>query len=563
MQNVELRELSSLTSKYRAHLIKAQYLTAAEVLLTPAQVLAQRTKLSQFEVNHLLRELSDAVLQQDKTRDQTVAELVERQEELGGGRITLGDPGLDELFGGGVRVGQLTEIAGQSASGKTHLCLQLSLMVQLPPSQGGLSGGALFISSEGTLPSTRLLSLASHLTSSLPLPPPPAGVADPLSSPSQLSPPRSKWDFLDNVYTEKAPDVETLDAVLSYHAPAAIERINGFAVSHTVDPHLVSLSAGDEMPASQFLASHRSAPPRPPLPIRLVILDSIAAPLRPAHEAASAGFYERSKDLAATGDRLKRLAHVYDCAVVVVNQVQDVFERAGSLPLHLISSSPAERPPSPLREHAQSQQPSHMPSPSPLSMPPPAPRSRSHPQSPTTLSRFSSTSTTSASSSGLGQPLPPPHIQYSFPSLLYNRFQSPHSSGASVSHGRVAAALGPTWTNIVNTRLLTLLSPGGERGAGRTRREAVVVFGPGTARARVQYELREDGVRSVGEVRYRPSSSSGPAPRADEEGELDDGRMDVEMGRRPLGAEEGDDEMRMWSEDWEKVATQLDAQLPY
>ncbi|GAA5908338.1 hypothetical protein JCM5296_001286 [Sporobolomyces johnsonii] len=556
MQNVELRNLSTLTSKYRAHLIKARYLTAAEVLLTPAHVLAQRTKLSQFEVNQLLQELSAAVLQQDKAKDRTVAELVQRQEKLEDGLITLGDAGLDELFGGGVRVGSLTEIAGQSASGKTHLCLQLSLTVQLPPSQGGLSGGALFISSEGTLPSTRLLSLASHLTSSLPLPSPPASVADPLSWPAQPSQSRSKWDFLDNVYTEKAPDVETLDAVLSYHAPAAIERINTLAASQTVDPHLVSLSADVEMPASQFLASHRSAPPRPPLPIRLIILDSIAAPLRPAHETASAGFYERSKDLAAIGDRLKRLAHVYDCAVVVVNQVQDVFERAGPLPPHLIASNLVERPSSPLRDPAPSRQPAYIATPSTLSMPPPPPRPTSHAHSPTTISRFSSTSSSSSLGAG-GQPLPPPHLQYSFPSLLYNRFQSPHSSGASVSHGRVAAALGPTWTNIVNTRVLTLVSRrggGGGGGEGRARREAVVVFGPGTARARVRYELGEHGVTSVGEVRYR--TSSGTTAFVKEE------RMDVERERRP---EEGDDEdeTRMWSDDWEKVATQLDAQLPY
>ncbi|GAA5869382.1 hypothetical protein JCM1840_005454 [Sporobolomyces johnsonii] len=553
MQNVELRDLSTLTSKYRAHLIKARYLTAAEVLLTPAHVLAQRTKLSQFEVNQLLQELSAAVLQQDKAKDRTVAELVQRQEKLEDGLITLGDAGLDELFGGGVRVGSLTEIAGQSASGKTHLCLQLSLTVQLPPSQGGLSGGALFISSEGTLPSTRLLSLASHLTSSLPLPPPPASVADPLSWPSQPSQSRSKWDFLDNVYTEKAPDVETLEAVLSYHAPAAIERINTLAASQTVDPHLVSLSADVEMPASQFLASHRSAPPRPPLPIRLIILDSIAAPLRPAHETASAGFYERSKDLAAIGDRLKRLAHVYDCAVVVVNQVQDVFERAGPLPQHLLASNLVERPSSPLRDPAPSRQSAYIPTPSTLSMPPPPPRPTSHAHSPTTISRFSSSSSSSSSSLGVGgQPLPPPHLQYSFPSLLYNRFQSPHSSGANVSHGRVAAALGPTWTNIVNTRVLTLVSRGG---GGRARREALVVFGPGTARARVRYELGEHGVTSVGEVRYR--SSSGMAGLGEEEEE----RMDVERERRMEVDDE--DETRMWSDDWEKVATQLDAQLPY
>lgn len=37
----------------------------------------------------------------------------------------------------------VTEIVGTSAAGKTQICMQLSLAVQLPPEQGGLDGGAL------------------------------------------------------------------------------------------------------------------------------------------------------------------------------------------------------------------------------------------------------------------------------------------------------------------------------------------------------------------------------------------------------------------------------------
>ena len=41
----------------------------------------------------------------------------------------------------------LTEIAGTSAAGKTQLCLQLSLTVQLPRSHGGLAGGIVVLCS--------------------------------------------------------------------------------------------------------------------------------------------------------------------------------------------------------------------------------------------------------------------------------------------------------------------------------------------------------------------------------------------------------------------------------
>ena len=42
---------------------------------------------------------------------------------------------------GGVLVQGVTEVAGESASGKTQLCLQLCLTVQLPVRMGGLAAG--------------------------------------------------------------------------------------------------------------------------------------------------------------------------------------------------------------------------------------------------------------------------------------------------------------------------------------------------------------------------------------------------------------------------------------
>ena len=42
---------------------------------------------------------------------------------------------------GGILTQGITEISGESAAGKTQLCLQLCITVQLPREQGGLSGG--------------------------------------------------------------------------------------------------------------------------------------------------------------------------------------------------------------------------------------------------------------------------------------------------------------------------------------------------------------------------------------------------------------------------------------
>lgn len=42
---------------------------------------------------------------------------------------------------GGVLTRVITEVAGESAAGKTQFCLQLCLTVQLPLKEGGLGSG--------------------------------------------------------------------------------------------------------------------------------------------------------------------------------------------------------------------------------------------------------------------------------------------------------------------------------------------------------------------------------------------------------------------------------------
>lgn len=55
--------------------------------------------------------------------------------------ITTGCQELDEVLGGGIPVRGITEVAGESSSGKTQLALQLALHTQLPSHLGGLGKG--------------------------------------------------------------------------------------------------------------------------------------------------------------------------------------------------------------------------------------------------------------------------------------------------------------------------------------------------------------------------------------------------------------------------------------
>ena len=114
---------------------------------------------------------------------------------------------------------------------------------------------------------------------------------------------------------------------------------------------------------------------------------------------------------------------------------------------------------------------------------------------------------------------------------------------------RVSAALGTTWTNLVNTRILCLVSRRGDV----VRREMNVVFGPDLKRGKVEYELNELGVRSVGPVEWRQEVWVNHVSVEDDErtraGELDADRDEENMDVSQEGQDrkEGPDGMA-WSQ---------------
>jgi DNA repair protein RadA len=65
-------------------------------------------------------------------------------------RLTTASKQLDELLGGGLETQTITEFYGEYGVGKSILCHQLAVNVQLPEEKGGLNGAALYIDTENT-----------------------------------------------------------------------------------------------------------------------------------------------------------------------------------------------------------------------------------------------------------------------------------------------------------------------------------------------------------------------------------------------------------------------------
>lgn len=78
-------------------------------------------------------------------------------------RLTTGSKILDRLVNGGLETQTITEFYGEYGSGKSQMCHQLCVNVQLPPERGGLGGSALYVDTENTFRTERIVSMSKHL----------------------------------------------------------------------------------------------------------------------------------------------------------------------------------------------------------------------------------------------------------------------------------------------------------------------------------------------------------------------------------------------------------------
>jgi Rad51 len=162
-----------------------------------------------------------------------------------------------------------------SASGKTQFALQVSLLVQLPIDKGGLSGSACYLTTNGTLPTSRLLEMAQEWQE--------------LVTPDTCN--------LENVHTRSTTSIPELRHILSHAIPSLIQNLSSTSSSH---------------------------------PLHLLVLDSISALFRTNTKTTSKTLFERSRELIDVALMLHHLASTYHLVVLVINEVNSVFKRVDS-----------------------------------------------------------------------------------------------------------------------------------------------------------------------------------------------------------------------------------------
>ncbi|KAF5185146.1 Dna repair and recombination protein rada [Thalictrum thalictroides] len=183
-------------------------------------------------------------------------------------KCTTGCLTLDKFLSGGIPCNSITEIVSESGCGKTQISLQFLLSAQLPISHGGLSSSSLFIHSEYPFPFRRLHQLTLSFLS---------------SNPNVFS---SSYNPLDHIFVRDVQSAEELIGLL-----AQIDR---------------------------FIEN-----PPSPLPVRLIVIDSIAALFRSEFDNTPKDLKRRSSLFFKIASMLKLQAKKFNLAVLITNQVVD------------------------------------------------------------------------------------------------------------------------------------------------------------------------------------------------------------------------------------------------
>jgi RecA/RadA recombinase len=216
-----------------------------------------------------------------------------REERLSIGvrKIPTGLATLDACLLGGIPTGSITELVGRAGVGKTHLAQQLAV------SAAFVDGGTVYIDAEMKLSLTRLREIAferKYLSDR---------GCDSVQQPRRLA---HAQQVLENVTIHPLVTSSELLDVLDRLEDEIILRNSEAAAA-----------VGGETCNNDSVTR---------LPVRLVIIDSIAAPLRRDFDmvgnASSSNIAaRRATAIFRIAKRLKQLAHDYQLAVAVINQV--------------------------------------------------------------------------------------------------------------------------------------------------------------------------------------------------------------------------------------------------
>nr|CAG8444227.1 7317_t:CDS:10 [Entrophospora candida] len=123
--------------------------TLESVAYTPRKALLNIKGISEAKVEKILTEGFQPATEIQRKRHELVY-------------ITTGSDQLNNILGGGIETGSITELFGEFRTGKSQLCHTLAISCQLPASMGGAEGKCIYIDTENTFRPERLITIAER-----------------------------------------------------------------------------------------------------------------------------------------------------------------------------------------------------------------------------------------------------------------------------------------------------------------------------------------------------------------------------------------------------------------
>ncbi len=157
-RNIDLEDVSGLGRITAMKLRSAGITSVKQLVLYTAEELEELANIDPSRASLILR--NARVLLKSGTRIYTLEEY--EKEYRKNVLLSTGVRTIDELLNGGLEPASIYEFAGEFGSGKTQLCHQLAVTVQLSRNKGGVGGRAFYIDTEGTFSPERIRSIASR-----------------------------------------------------------------------------------------------------------------------------------------------------------------------------------------------------------------------------------------------------------------------------------------------------------------------------------------------------------------------------------------------------------------
>jgi DNA repair protein RadA len=157
-----ITDLPGIGPSTAAKLIEAGFSTLESIATVSIGELTSIASMGEKTVTKIIEAAREAL----DIDFETAKTVLARRKDLA--KVTTGSQKLDELFGGGIETGSVTELFGEFRTGKTQIAHQLCVTVQLPREKGGLREDennhpkVVYIDSESTFRPERILSMASR-----------------------------------------------------------------------------------------------------------------------------------------------------------------------------------------------------------------------------------------------------------------------------------------------------------------------------------------------------------------------------------------------------------------